>query len=328
MKFANKLMVVPFVNKIENPTEKYLVDLDDQMSSILLQKNVSIDEKVKLYSQALQKYLVNYDNKYTGSKTIPPDNAEMINEIKEEFAKIKNEPIENFQEIIQEIKKNNKDSIEKADILSNLNEIKKEINLKNTEANDQTNILEHLKQIKKDINIINDEDLLPKKKRKKNNTTIRQFNQSFVPETNPIPESFQNMSKANESLMDTDLTPVKNITTRLNSTNIISPDLNYTPDRIANFEKFKKEVQSKKISSKDQETARKYLDINIDKNIKKVNEYANLKKNLVNSTNQEYAREKLNKLTNEKNYYHNLINQNGKGLFQKGGCKWISKKFF
>ena len=35
MKYSNKFMIVPFVNKQEDPIEKYLNDLDEEMSQIL-----------------------------------------------------------------------------------------------------------------------------------------------------------------------------------------------------------------------------------------------------------------------------------------------------
>lgn len=60
MKYGNKLMVVPFVNKLEKTSEKYLIDLDSEMTTIIHNKNLSIDDKVKMYNQTLQRFLVNY----------------------------------------------------------------------------------------------------------------------------------------------------------------------------------------------------------------------------------------------------------------------------
>ena len=53
MKFAKKFMVVPFVKQLENPDEKYLTDIDSDMSKILNQENLSVDQKLKLYNKAL-----------------------------------------------------------------------------------------------------------------------------------------------------------------------------------------------------------------------------------------------------------------------------------
>src|SRR4051812_12070271 len=58
MQYATKLMVVPYVNKLENPAEKYVTDMDSEMSTILSNKNISIDDKVKLYTQILQRFRV------------------------------------------------------------------------------------------------------------------------------------------------------------------------------------------------------------------------------------------------------------------------------
>ena len=57
MKYANKLMVVPFVNKLQDPEEKYLTDLDNEMSSILKNDKYSIEEKVKNYNKVLSKFI-------------------------------------------------------------------------------------------------------------------------------------------------------------------------------------------------------------------------------------------------------------------------------
>jgi hypothetical protein len=37
-------MKVPFVNKLEDPVEKYLNNLDEEMSKILSRKDISVDE--------------------------------------------------------------------------------------------------------------------------------------------------------------------------------------------------------------------------------------------------------------------------------------------
>ena len=70
MKFATKLMVVPYVNKLEDPVDKYLFDLDIEMSEILERKDISIEEKlhyiIKLFKnlciKILQKTLRSFIN--------------------------------------------------------------------------------------------------------------------------------------------------------------------------------------------------------------------------------------------------------------------------
>ena len=62
MKHSTKMMVVPFNNnKIENQEQKYLTDLDKEMSLVLSNTKLSDDEKIKLYQQALNKYNNKYD---------------------------------------------------------------------------------------------------------------------------------------------------------------------------------------------------------------------------------------------------------------------------
>ena len=43
MKYSTKFMVVPYVNKIDDPVEKYLNDLDVEMSSILKRKDIDFE---------------------------------------------------------------------------------------------------------------------------------------------------------------------------------------------------------------------------------------------------------------------------------------------
>ena len=62
MKYANKLMVVPYVPRIENPAEKQIFTLDQEMESILNDKTKTIDDKIKLYNQTLSKYNKTLEN--------------------------------------------------------------------------------------------------------------------------------------------------------------------------------------------------------------------------------------------------------------------------
>ena len=73
MKYANKLMVVPYVPSIENPNENQIFDLDKEMELILHDKTKTIDEKVKLYNQQLSKYIKTVDQ-YNLSKAKDQEN--------------------------------------------------------------------------------------------------------------------------------------------------------------------------------------------------------------------------------------------------------------
>jgi hypothetical protein len=97
MKFTNKLMIVPYVNNVPNPNdpiEKYLSSLDEEMSTILNRNDISPQEKLNLYNQSMTKYLAytNNDalnNKITGwsndKKKITLD--KLISELKPDIKK-------------------------------------------------------------------------------------------------------------------------------------------------------------------------------------------------------------------------------------------------
>ena len=329
-------MVVPYVNKIENPNEKYLVDLDDQMSSILVQKNLPIDEKVKLYSQTLTKYLVNYDDKYTGNKNTINNNAieTDLKDIKQEITKIKTEPIDqsdiktNLNQIIQEIKNTKTEPIDQTDIKSNLNEIMQEIKNNKDLTNDKT-----LNKVKQDINALKKEIFKePKRKVPKKSTNNDQpftFSSDIIPKFIPS----NNIINNDEPMaMDQSFaSPIKK-TTRSNTDNKfqLTPMLNLSPDRIAKFENFKKNLQQPNLKiDKDQKFDHiNNLQLNLEKNIKKINQFSNLPNNLNNSNLQQQINQKLETIKKDHTHYTDLINKAGSGLYQKGGCKWMSKKFF
>ena len=56
MKYATKLMVVPYVPRLENPQETQIFDLDKEMESILSDSSKSPCDKIKLFNQILMKY--------------------------------------------------------------------------------------------------------------------------------------------------------------------------------------------------------------------------------------------------------------------------------
>ena len=74
MKYAKKLMVVPFVKKLENPSEKHLETLDTEMSEILHNTGLNADEKIKLYNTTLSRFSVNYDPSILGNRPVTNEN--------------------------------------------------------------------------------------------------------------------------------------------------------------------------------------------------------------------------------------------------------------
>lgn len=71
MKYATKLMVLPYMPKLENPEERYMFNLDAEMSKVLRNRKLSIDQKVKLYSSALERFRTKAQ-----SRDIPPPSIE------------------------------------------------------------------------------------------------------------------------------------------------------------------------------------------------------------------------------------------------------------
>ena len=118
MKFANKLMVVPFVPRLENATESQIFSIDHDMKKILLDDKVNNnDEKVKLFYNALSKYRDTLD-RYQLSKDMLKSSyadsfstqvaSKMMEQIEENFVfpkkskKEKTEPTENTDTVVKD----------------------------------------------------------------------------------------------------------------------------------------------------------------------------------------------------------------------------------
>ena len=50
MKHTNKFMLIPYVKPLENSEDPKVMQLDEEMSSILDFKKIDFDEKIKLYN--------------------------------------------------------------------------------------------------------------------------------------------------------------------------------------------------------------------------------------------------------------------------------------
>jgi hypothetical protein len=83
MKFAEKLMVVPFVKKIEDPIDEHLLNLDDEISRILNNKKLSASEKTKKYNHHLSRFM-NKDNEIIQNQKSIIHKVEAVNLIPEE----------------------------------------------------------------------------------------------------------------------------------------------------------------------------------------------------------------------------------------------------
>ena len=62
MKYATKLMVVPYQPRIDNPTQTHIFKLEEQMRSVMDDPSLKPDDKVKLYNQALGRYTKSVDD--------------------------------------------------------------------------------------------------------------------------------------------------------------------------------------------------------------------------------------------------------------------------
>lgn len=60
MKYATKMMVVPFTKQIQKMEDTYVEGLDKEMIKIL-NSSIDIPTKIKLYNQTLSKFIKNYD---------------------------------------------------------------------------------------------------------------------------------------------------------------------------------------------------------------------------------------------------------------------------
>lgn len=118
-------MIVPFVNKQEDPIEKYLNDLDEEMSQILARKDLGIDEKLALYNQTLNRFLLKESNSkiqvthHTPEVTVTVKESEpkTKKQKKETFVPIKHSPKKLKKEILKKetIKKDEQDNFNTAD---------------------------------------------------------------------------------------------------------------------------------------------------------------------------------------------------------------------
>ena len=105
MKYATKLMVVPYVPRIEVPQESKVLTLDDEIYDIINNKKLSVSDKVQLYNQTLLKYkdnleLYNNNDKIEQKNYIDTISSQFVDKVKKEInheikaESIKNEPIE------------------------------------------------------------------------------------------------------------------------------------------------------------------------------------------------------------------------------------------
>ena len=89
MKFATKMMVVPYTHKVENQQHKYLTDLDLEMSQILSSTNLPVDDKIKLYDQTLRKFNTKFDQYSESDNNLIPQESTQVKIVNDTLVKKK-----------------------------------------------------------------------------------------------------------------------------------------------------------------------------------------------------------------------------------------------
>ena len=78
------MLLVPYSdNPLGNPNEKYLLDLDDEMERVLKNKNISKDEKIKLYTQTLAQFKEKYNPEDYDNNKLTNAVSELVQTIKQ-----------------------------------------------------------------------------------------------------------------------------------------------------------------------------------------------------------------------------------------------------
>jgi hypothetical protein len=144
-------MVVPYVKPIEKPTDTKIQELDSQISSILSNPKLSVNEKVQMYSQLMAKFQTHFNPDNYGES---PSMINLSNTV-ELLA-------DNIEKMSKEKAEIDKSKLQKSD------EIAKNITTlsENIKTEDKYNILQDIELMKENINEIKN-SLKANKKRKK-----------------------------------------------------------------------------------------------------------------------------------------------------------------
>ena len=227
MKYAKKLMVVPFVKKLENPSEKFLENLDSEMTKILYKTNLSVDEKVKLYHATLNRFKVNYEPNAIGTNNNLSSLLIKLLENKQapellELSELLNKNLSSSSFINNESSKN--ESIQNESVK---NELTNDISMA-TEVDQEDPSSSPMSVLTKHFNEI------PTKVRKSFSNLSNPFGPKKINPPSPINRSGQMQSNiindSNDSDFNTINTPKvdgKNINTRRSSKNKLVEPLSY-----------------------------------------------------------------------------------------------------
>jgi len=110
MNHTKKYLVVPFVKSIESPNESMVNNLDQNMSEIIEDKDLTDDNRMKLYYNTLNKFLLKYDPETHGVSPSLTKLAKIVEDFIEKNNEIKNTSLEvkdNYDDSLNSTKESN-----------------------------------------------------------------------------------------------------------------------------------------------------------------------------------------------------------------------------
>ena len=165
MKHVTKLMVVPYVPRIESQSEKFLHDLNNERESVFNNKKLNSSEKLKLYSQASFKYkdnLERFKSEEEPKSFIDILSTEIVdktyNKIKPELEELKVKSRLNNTNKNKVIQIKNENSNNLTDNESILDNTEKEINDKEENESTKNEQIDNFKENDLDMSLDNKPD--------------------------------------------------------------------------------------------------------------------------------------------------------------------------
>lgn len=180
MKFANKLMIVPYNYSFEAPLKNYLSSLDQEMNDVLNQK-IPDDQKVKLYNSILVKYKSSYDPIVYENQ---PANIEaitsLIEDVKKETKELDQDLKDQYSNLNVKLEQiyDDKDYVKK--------KVKKDLMNKSVSNAKMTKIKSDKREIKKAkrrLTTINDDETKVKKNKTEDNESSMEIEENNILDT-------------------------------------------------------------------------------------------------------------------------------------------------
>lgn len=195
MKFANKLMIVPYNYSFEAPIKNYLSCLDQEMNDVLA-KNIPDDQKLKLYNSILVKYKSNYDSSVYENQ---PTNIQAISSLIEDVKKETKELDQDLRDQYSNLNVKLEQIYEDQDFVTNM--VKKDVMNKS-------------KSFSKKTKKKTEPRIIKKAKRLLETTTINDSNSKKNKLENSNDDNDFDMEIETPSVLDTAMNKTKPLTTR------------------------------------------------------------------------------------------------------------------